>query len=136
MDEATTMTDLPAYYFRIRHTGAIVFRITTDNPDNRIDMDQIAVVNTRRGDYKAHGDRTLTTDDEQAISDWLNARTASRQTRARAQVDQLRETVNRTAQWAQTEAGDDDLDDVTDDLLMAMHDLRQVLVRKRAERLR
>lgn len=129
------MTDLPAYYFRIRDTGAVVFRISTDNPHNRIDMDQIAVVNTRRGDYKPHGDRTLTSDDEQAITEWLTARMASAPARALIQVDQLREAMNRTAQWAQADAGDDELDDLTDDLLMAIHDLRQVLVRKRAERL-
>ena len=43
--------------------------------------------------------------------------------------------VNQTAQWAQSRASDDQLDAVTDALLLAMHDLRSVLVRKRADRL-
>ena len=43
--------------------------------------------------------------------------------------------LNRTTHWAQTKATDAQLEDVTDPLLMAMHDLRSVLVRKKAERM-
>ncbi len=38
-------------------------------------------------------------------------------------------------QWAQSKATDEQLEDVTDRLLLAMHDLRTVLVRKKADRL-
>ena len=43
--------------------------------------------------------------------------------------------MNLTTHWAQTRATDAQLDEVTDALLMAMHDLRTVLVRRKAERL-
>jgi hypothetical protein len=43
--------------------------------------------------------------------------------------------MNLTTHWVQTKAGDDQLESVTDSLLLAMHDLRTVLVRKKAERL-
>ena len=43
--------------------------------------------------------------------------------------------LNLTAHWAQAKATDTQLEQVTDDLLMAMHDLRSVLVRKKADRL-
>ena len=43
--------------------------------------------------------------------------------------------LNLTTQWAQSKASDDALEQVTDSLLMAMHDLRTVLVRKKSERL-
>ena len=43
--------------------------------------------------------------------------------------------LNLTTQWAQSKARPDQLDDVTDDLLLAMHDLRSVLVRKKADRM-
>ena len=43
--------------------------------------------------------------------------------------------MNLTAQWAQSRASDDQLEDITDALLLAMHDLRSVLVRKKADRL-
>jgi hypothetical protein len=43
--------------------------------------------------------------------------------------------LNLTAHWVQTRASADDLAAVTDQLLLAMHDLRNVLVRKLSERL-
>ena len=43
--------------------------------------------------------------------------------------------MNFTTQWAQSKASDDALEAVTDPLLMAMHDLRSVLIRKKADRL-
>lgn len=41
--------------------------------------------------------------------------------------------LNLTAQWAQTKATDEQIDMFADDLLMAMHDLRSVIVRKKAD---
>ena len=43
--------------------------------------------------------------------------------------------LNLTTQWVQSKATDEQLDAVTNDLLLAMHDLRSVLVRKKADRL-
>jgi hypothetical protein len=43
--------------------------------------------------------------------------------------------LNTTTQWIQSKATDAQLDAVTDDLLLAMHDLRAVLVRKKADRI-
>ena len=43
--------------------------------------------------------------------------------------------MNLTTQWVQSKAEDAQLEQVTDLLLLAMHDLRSVLVRKKAERL-
>ena len=43
--------------------------------------------------------------------------------------------LNLTTQWVQSKATEDQLDVVTDSLLMAMHDLRNALVRKKADRL-
>ena len=57
---------------------------------------------------------------------------------ARRDIDDIHRAVdylNTTTQWVQTKATDDQVDAVTDALLLAMHDLRSVLVRKKAERL-
>jgi hypothetical protein len=43
--------------------------------------------------------------------------------------------LNTTTQWAQSKATDEQLEAVTDALLLAMHDLRTTLVRKKSERL-
>jgi hypothetical protein len=127
--------DLPDYYFRIRENGAAVFRVDTENRQRRIEMDQIAVVNLRNGDVKAQGERVLSEADLAAIKGWL----AERQSiMARREVDDLLRTIdhlNLTAQWAQSRATPEQLAQVTDPLLMAMHDLRSVLVRRKAEAL-
>lgn len=128
-------TDLPEYYFRIRDKGAVVFRIDTQNRQRRIDMDQIAVVNIVNGQIKPHGQRELSNEDVAIIRDWM----AERQTMLKARtIDDIHRAVdhlNHTAQWVQSQAEDDELEEVTDTLLLAMHDLRSVLVRKKADRL-
>jgi len=127
--------DLPDYYFRVRENGAAVYRVNVENRQRRIELDQIAVANTRNGEIKAHGDRTLSAEDMAAIRAWMEARTA---TLARRDIDDIHRAVdhlNLTAHWAQTRATDTQLEEVTDALLLAMHDLRSVLVRRKAERL-
>lgn len=128
------MSDLPDYYFRIRENGAVVFRVDTENRQRRIEMDQIAVVNVKKGEVKPQGNRTLSDADKAAIQDWLIERTALL---ARRDIDDIHRAVdymNITTQWVQSNASDDQLEEVTDALLLAMHDLRTILVRKKADR--
>jgi hypothetical protein len=127
--------ELPDYYFRVRENGAFVFRVDTENRQRRIEMDQIAVVNVRNGEVKPHGDRALTEADIEAIQDWLNDRVVLL---AQRDVDDILRAVdhmNLTTQWVQSKATEEQLDQVTDQLLLAMHDLRTTLVRKKADRL-
>jgi hypothetical protein len=127
--------DLPDYYFRIRDNGATVFRVDTENRQRRIEMNQIATVNVRNGEIKPQGDRSLGPDDMTEIKRWLAERQALL---ARREVDDILRTVdhlNLTAHWAQSRASDAQLSEVTNALLLAMHDLRAVLVRKQADRL-
>ncbi len=77
----------------------------------------------------------MTEDDRTVIRDWMIERKATLDAR---DVDDILRTVdhlNLTAQWAQTRAEPEQLEAVTDALLMAMHDLRTVLVRKKADRM-
>lgn len=127
--------DLPEYYFRVRENGAFVFRVDTENRQRRIDMDQIAMVNIRKGEIKPHGDRALTEADLAAIRAWMDARQAILAHRDIDDILRAVDYLNTTAHWAQSRATDDQLDQVTDALLLAMHDLRTVLVRKKADRL-
>ena len=126
---------LPDLYFRIRENGAMVFRVETETRNRRIEMTQIAVVNVKNGEVKAHGGRDLTDDESARIASWVEAR---REVLRAREVDDILRTVdhlNLTAAWAQQKATPDELDAVTDALLLAMHDLRTVLVRKKADRL-
>ncbi|MEM6824457.1 MAG: hypothetical protein AAGB18_04505 [Pseudomonadota bacterium] len=126
---------LPEHYFRIRENGAAVFRVDTQNRERRLDLIQIAVVHLKKGEIRPHGDHVLSDADETAIRTWMAERRRLQDDRA---VDDILRTVdhlNLTAQWAQSQASDSELDSVTDRLLLAMHDLRTVLVRKKADRL-
>ena len=126
---------LPEYYFRVRENGAMVFRVDTENRHRRIEMDQIAVVNIKNGEIKPHGDRTLSEDDRSEIERWLEARRTTLKSREIENILRTVDHLNLTAAWAQQKASPDELETVTDALLLAMHDLRAVLVRKKADRL-
>lgn len=130
-----TMTDLPEYYFRIRENGAAVFRVSTENRQRRIEMDEIAAVNVRNGNVKPHGDHVLTAEETAIIDEWIEERRAVLEERDIDDIHRAVDYLNLTTHWAQSRASDDDLEDVTDRLLLAMHDLRSVLVRKKADRI-
>ncbi|GAB4288561.1 MAG: hypothetical protein Kow0058_08200 [Roseovarius sp.] len=127
--------ELPRYYFRVRENGAAVFLVDTENRQRRIELEQIAVVNIRNGQIKPHGERALAAEDVAVIEKWMAERI---RVLAQRDVDDILRAVdhlNATAHWAQSRATDAQLEAVTDALLLAMHDLRSVLVRKKAERL-
>lgn len=127
--------DLPEYYFRIRENGAAVFKVDTENRQRRIEMEEIAIVNVRNGNIKPHGDRILSPEEKATIDDWLEKRLALLAARDIDDIFRAIDHMNLTTQWVQSKATDAQLDEVTDSLLLAMHDLRSVLVRKKAERL-
>ncbi|MEN8838442.1 MAG: hypothetical protein ABF243_02610 [Celeribacter marinus] len=127
--------DLPDYYFRVRENGAFVFRVDTENRQRRIEMDQIAVINMKNGEIKPHGQRVLSDADLVAIQNWMAERAVILAERDIDDIHRAVDHLNHTAHWAQTRATDEQLELVTDDLLLTMHDLRTVLVRKKADRL-
>ena len=126
---------LPDFYFRVRENGALVFRVDTENRQRRIEMDQIAAVSIRNGEIKPQGDRELSEHELEVIQDWMTERTALLAERDIDDIYRAVDYLNLTTQWAQAKASDEQLEAVTDDLLLAMHDLRSVLVRKKADRL-
>ncbi|MXQ08781.1 hypothetical protein GQ651_13065 [Alphaproteobacteria bacterium GH1-50] len=127
---------LPELYFRIRENGAQVFRVDTESRNRRIEMDQIAVVNIRNGEIKPHGEREITDDERAGIDAWVAERKETLRARdlddARRMVDRL----NLTALWMQQRATPEEIDEVADALLLAMHDLRGVIVRKKSDKLK
>jgi hypothetical protein len=129
------MSDVPDYFFRVRENGAVVFRLDGENRNRRLEMEQIAVVNMRSGEVRPHGDRTLGPADLSAIRDWMAGRTETLARRETDEVERTIEQLNLVAHWAQSKASDTELERLTDALLMAMHDLRTVLVRRTADRL-
>jgi len=129
------MSDLPEFYFRIRENGAALFRVDTENRQRRIEMTELAVINVKNGNVRAHGDHVLTEDEKAVIADWISERRAVLAERDLDDIHRAVDYLNLTTHWAQSRAEDDALEEVTDRLLLAMHDLRSVLVRKKADRL-
>ncbi|NBE06200.1 hypothetical protein [Paragemmobacter ruber] len=127
--------DLPDYYFRIRDNGAILFKVDTENRQRRIELDEIATINLRNGNIKPHGDHTLTAQETALIRDWMERRSAQLARRDLDDIHRAVDHLNLTAHWAQTRATEAELDEVTDALLLAMHDLRTVLIKRKADRL-
>lgn len=127
--------DLPDYYFRIRENGAVLFKVDTENRQRRIELDEIATINLRNGNVKPHGDHKLTAQETALIRDWMEQRSAQLARRDLDDIHRAVDHLNLTAHWAQTRATDAELDAVTDALLLAMHDLRTVLIKRKADRL-
>ena len=127
--------DLPQFYFRIRDNGAAVFRVDTENRQRRIEMEEIATINVKNGNIKPHGEVVLTPPELALMKDWLAARVATLALRDIDDIHRAVDHLNLTTHWAQTRATEAQLDGVTEALLLAMHDLRTVLVRKKSERI-
>lgn len=128
------MTDLSGYYFRVRETGGTMYRIGDETRHRRVDLEQIAVINTRNGEIRAPGNREMAAEDRAAAEAWLEQRRAILAARQIDDIHRAIDHMNLTAQWVQSQASEADLEAVTEPLLLAMHDLRTILVRKKADR--
>ncbi|MBK5935139.1 hypothetical protein C8N32_10188 [Rhodovulum imhoffii] len=123
---------LPKYFFRVRENGAQVFRVNAENRHLRLDLEPLANVNIRNGEIKPQGGRKLTKADEAEIGKWMDARLTQIESRTLDDILRTIDHLNTIAHWAQSRATEAELEALTDTLLLAMHDLRTVLVRKRA----
>ncbi len=122
-------------YFRTRENGAMVFRVDLENRQRRLELQQIAVANVRNGEIKPHNETPPTDAETRDIETWIAARQKTLSNRAIDDIFRAIDHLNLTAQWAQSKASDTELEEFTDQLLMAMHDLRLVLVRKKSDRM-
>jgi EAL domain-containing protein (putative c-di-GMP-specific phosphodiesterase class I) len=126
---------LPEHYFRVRENGAAVFRVDTENRQRRIDLIEIASVNIRNGNIKPHGDTVLSEAEVLLIKAWISERVSVLAARDLDDIHRAIDHLNLTTHWVQSKATETQLIAVTDALLLAMHDLRSALVRKKADRL-
>lgn len=127
--------DLPELYFRIKDNGAVVFRVDPENRQKRIELDQIANVNVRNGEVKVQGKAEVSDAEMTAMQNWVTERQALQAARELDDIQRTVDQMNQTAHWAQSKATPEQLEAITDRTLLAMYDLRQVLVRKKADRM-
>lgn len=123
-------------FFRLRDNAALVYRICTDTPSKRVEMEQIAVVHLNSGRIKPHGEHVLSDAETAEIEAWRSERLTLAAARARDDASRLIDQINHTTHWFQSTASDEDVDALFDDLIWSMHDLRQILIRKKSEKLR
>jgi hypothetical protein len=126
------VVNLPGLYFRLREPGALVFRVDAGTARGRLDLEPLAIVNLRSGEVRPQGAQVPSAEDEAEIAAWVQARRAEVAAREAEDIRRTVEQINQTAHWAQTRASDAEIDAVSQDLLLAMHDLRLVQVRRRS----
>ncbi len=129
------MAGVPSLYFRLRENGAQVFRVETDTRQQRLDLRPIAQVNPRNDTLRPNAQTPPTEAEEAEIRAWMTARAAELDLAESATGQETLAALGRAAHWAQGRASDDEVEAIADALLMAMHDLRSVLIRRRANRL-
>ena len=119
---------LPPLHFRRREGGATVFRVA--ETDGRLDLTPLAQIAVRAAEVRPSGGRTPTDAEARAMDDWLAAERAASGARLAADCAAA---LGRTAHWVQGTAEPDEVRAVSDDLLLAMHDLRQAILRRLGE---
>ena len=122
-------------YFRIKDNGATVFRINDETRQRRLDLQPVAEANVRNGDIKLRKDVTLSDAELSEIKAWLDARSTELQGREIEQARLTIEQLNTTANWISSKPDEALADAISEDLLMAMHDLRTAIVRFKSKML-
>lgn len=122
-------------YFRIKDNGATVFRINDETRQRRLDLQPVAKANVRNGDIKLRKDVTLSDAELSEIKAWLDARSTELQGREIEQARLTIEQLNTTANWISSKPDEALANAISEDLLMAMHDLRTAIVRFKSKML-
>lgn len=122
-------------YFRSKDNGAAVFRVDTANQQKRMELKPIANVNLNKGDFNPNQETPPTPEEIEEIHKWIEKRRALMTIRHQDDVTRLIDNLNSTAQWLQSKATSEDIDTFADDLLLSMHDLRSVIVRRKTDQL-
>ncbi len=119
-------------YYRVRKQGALVFRMEVANRQRRIELNQIATI-TGKGEIKPHRRRPPSETELADIEAWWQRRRAQRKDNSLDDVELFMEELNKFTTWVEKEAPSDLISTRSDPLLMALLDLRQVIVRRLSE---
>jgi hypothetical protein len=127
-------------YYRLVERGALVFRLDVSNRQRRIELTQIATIDAQgdvrpngRPDVRPNGRQPATHDELASASAWWCDWQARRAKGHLTETECFRAEINRFTEWMAREARDDEISRLSDPLLMALLDLRQVVVRRLSE---
>lgn len=116
-------------YFRHRKQGAQVFRMEVANRQRRIELNQIASI-TQQGEIVPHKRRPATEGELGKIAEWWEDWKQRRDAGDLSRTETFLADLNQFTNWIAKEASDAEVDGMSDDLLMALLDLRQTVVRR------
>ena len=117
-----------SYYFRPRPGGAALLKISYDPRLKRSRLHRIAGVDAS-GQVRVVEGYTLSDAEQALIAQYLAQGNGLSGRAAQAVAE-----IGHIAHWAQFRASAEELEGATEELLLAMQDLREVLVRKAAQR--
>lgn len=123
-------------YYRTKENGASVFRVDTENRQSRMDLVHIANINLKKSAINPKDDIPLTEAETNEINQWIAMRNEQMHTRQLDDIHRMMDAMNETAQWLQTKATIAEMEEIADQLLLCMHDLRSAIVRKKTESLK
>lgn len=127
--------DIRPLYFRMRPYGAAVFRVDPENRHNRLELYEIAALDVGSGEISVKEGEALSPAERSEIELWGVERKNTLSERAVHDAQRLIESLNLCADWARYSAPPEALDALCEPLFLAMHDLRNVLVKKMADQL-
>ena len=116
-------------YYRHRKNGVVVFRMEVANRQRRIELNQIASI-AKTGDIIPHKRRPPTEAETAEMSAWWTKYKAREDAEALDGTEAFQIEINRFTEYMQKGASDEEVNAQSDALLMALLDLRQVVVRR------
>lgn len=119
-------------YYRLRRKGALVFRMEVVNRQRRIELNQIAAISAN-GEVTPHKRRPATEAELAQAATWWRDWCARRDEGGLAETERFMAELNAFTDWMAREAPDAEVAAMSDPLLMALLDLRQVVVRRLSE---
>ena len=120
-------------FIRYRGNAGVIYRCSFDQRNQRQAMDRIGLVHLKTREVKTVAGAQITPDEHAEITAWVEQRIG--QDRADRDVDlrKLNDHMNLTTQWFLDHATDEDTLRYCEDLLLSVIDLRNTLIRRRAQ---
>ncbi len=116
-------------YYRHRQNGVVVFRMEVSNRQRRIELNQIASI-AKTGEIVPHKRRPPSDEEIEEMTGWWASWQARQHTDDLSETEKFLVEINQFTDWVQRRADSAEVNDMSDDLLMALLDLRQVVVRR------
>ena len=119
-------------YFRIKDNGATVFRLTEDETRRRLDLTPIAEANVRSGAVRPRPGAELTGEENARIAEWMAARAETLARRETEDMARGLEAIHAAAAWYAGKPDEAAAEALSEEFLIALHDLRAAIVRFKA----